>query len=167
MKVIILAVALSLQVSHVTTFYIVRHAEKVDNSDNPSLSRPGKERSFTLKNLLKNKGIDNIFVSNFLRTQQTAGYLARSLHITPKKYQNTDEGNEILVRKLVSFTGNHSILIVGHTNNIPAIIDSLMGSQQHIVIAENDFDNMYIITIKNGAPTRRKLKVTTYGNPSP
>ena len=167
MKVIILAVALSLQVSHVTTFYIVRHAEKVDNSDNPSLSRPGKERSFTLKNLLKNKGIDNIFVSNFLRTQQTAGYLARSLHITPKKYQNTDEGNEILVRKLVSFTGNHSILIVGHTNNIPAIIDSLMGSQQHIVIAENDFDNMYIITIKNGAPTRRKLKVTSYGNPSP
>ena len=102
-----------------------------------------------------------------MRTQQTAGYLARSLHITPKKYQNTDEGNEILVRKLVSFTGNHSILIVGHTNNIPAIIDSLMGSQQHIVIAENDFDNMYIITIKNGAPTRRKLKVTTYGNPSP
>lgn len=167
MKIIILAAALSLQVSHVTTFYIVRHAEKVDNSDNSPLSGAGKERAIVLKNLLKNKGIDNIFVSNFLRTQQTAAYLARSLHKTPKRYRNTDEGNQILVKELLSFTGNHSILIVGHTNNIPIIIDSLMGSPQHIAIPENDFDNMYIITIKNGVVPARKLKVTTYGNPSP
>jgi hypothetical protein len=60
-------------------------------------------------------------------------------------------------------TGDKGILIVGHTNILSAIIFGLCG-QNITPIAENDYDNIYIITINNGNKTLQQL---TYGKPSP
>jgi broad specificity phosphatase PhoE len=58
-------------------YYLVRHAEKQDptNADTP-ISVAGQKRAVALKKVLETKHIQNIIVSQFIRTQQTAKPLA-------------------------------------------------------------------------------------------
>ena len=58
------------------TFYVVLHGEKVDNSANPPVSVLGQERAEDLKTELANKGITEIYSTNYLRTKNTVKPLA-------------------------------------------------------------------------------------------
>ncbi len=55
----------------VTTVYISRHAEKLKATANTPLSASGQIRATKLAHILKDEGIDAVFVTEFLRTQQT------------------------------------------------------------------------------------------------
>jgi 2,3-bisphosphoglycerate-dependent phosphoglycerate mutase len=65
-----------------STFYVVRHAEKVDNSTNPLLSEDGKERAKDLTRKLVNKNISLIYSTDYLRTKNTAKPLADAMAIS-------------------------------------------------------------------------------------
>jgi broad specificity phosphatase PhoE len=56
-----------------STFYMIRHGEKVDNSANPPLSVLGQERAEDLKSELANKGVAEIYSTNYLRTKNIQG----------------------------------------------------------------------------------------------
>lgn len=146
----------------VKKYYLVRHAEKQDatNADTP-ISVEGQKRAVALKNFLETKQIQNIIVSQFIRTQQTAKPLADALHISPAVIANTNITAAII--RLAHFSNS---LLVGHTDNVPAIIKKITG---HIVtINEDDYDNLFIITIKkNLFFTTQNLTRTTYGATSP
>ena len=72
-KIIILVLFLT---SCKSTFYVVRHGEKVDNSANPPLSELGKARAEDLKKTLADKGISMIYSTNYIRTKTTTQPLA-------------------------------------------------------------------------------------------
>ena len=144
------------------TYYLVRHAEKEDlNDPDTPISAIGRERAIALKNTLQAKNIKNIIVSQFIRTRQTAKPLEDALHIT----HTVIDVNNVpgVITRLEHFTNS---LVVGHTNTIPAIIKRITG--RTVSIAENDFDNLFIITITQFLFIKRKtLTKTTYGLASP
>ncbi|MBK8922913.1 MAG: histidine phosphatase family protein [Saprospirales bacterium] len=153
-------------------YYIVRHAEKATPPSNPDTQTPltpaGRDRAEALCDTLRSKNIGKIFESQYVRTQQTAEPTQTALGITPVQYNNP-AGTADLVTQLRATTSN--VLVVGHTNNIPGIIEGLTGGAvpaADIVIPDSDYDNLFVVRrnrCKN--PDRYTLYRRTYGLPSP
>ncbi len=147
-----------------TKYYIVRHAEKLNNTDTSSISLNGKLRSEALKAYLINKNIKKIYASIYKRTQQTAQPLADALGEQIILY--SPDSTLAFAEQLKNLSGT-SVLVVGHTNNIPEIIE-ILSDDTIGPIPENDFDNLYIVEIKRDLVwVSRYLTNTTYGAPSP
>ena len=147
-----------------TTYYLVRHAEKAcDDCTVCGLSAEGIARAEVLSDYLSERGIDTILASQCLRTQHTARPLAERLQKTVGVYQTGQLTS--MINTLKSFNDARQILIVGHSNQIPVIIDSL--SHQQVTIAEDDYDNLFIIKKRQFFRTTVSLKKLTYGEMSP
>ncbi len=151
----------------INTYYLVRHAEKQDpNNPDTSISAVGRKRAIALKNILKDKNIKNIIVSQFIRTQQTAKPLEDTIHKTPVIIVVGSDINDNVLKVKNNLEHFSNSLVVGHTNNIPAIIKKITGDI--VSIAENDYDNLFIITVTDFILfKRKKLTSTTYGVASP
>lgn len=149
-------------------YYLVRHAEKQDPADNDTpISAIGRDRAEALKNTLINRNINHIIVSQYLRTKQTAMPLSVAIHINETEIaldNNHVNANVALVKTSLNQFNNS--LVVGHTDNIPAIIRSITG--KIVSIPSDDFDNLFIITIKDYFFYKKiRLTKTTYGRHSP
>jgi phosphohistidine phosphatase SixA len=149
-----------------STYYIVRHAEKrLNEGDNPALTQQGMKRAQDLNTYFGNNKPNKIFVSTFLRTQLTAAPTATAAVITPViiKQNNTDSLNLFILG--LHLIDRKKVLVVSHTDAIPKIIKGLC-NVDIVPIAENDYDNLYIIRLK-----KKKLvklfTATTYGDASP
>lgn len=147
-----------------TTFYLVRHAEKADSTRDTPLSAAGHARAEALRDMLGAENISQVFVTNYLRTQQTAAPLATQLGIIPTEIYGNQ--TEQLIEELKGINGGN-ILVVGHSNTIPVIIDSLMKSPQNVTITETDFDDLFKVKIKKGNNGIREFTQLTYGEPTP
>lgn len=145
------------------TFYIVRHAEK-DTGNNPVISAIGKERAGDLYRVLKNKKIGLVMVTQYRRTGMTADSLRIYNNIDSIQYAADATGDKLL-EAVQQRTGNaNNILIVGHSNTLPAIIRKLgVASYTIKELPETAFDNLFIVTIKKG---KAKLKQLKYGKPA-
>jgi len=130
----------------VTTVILVRHAEKNNEPDNPNpnLSPAGHERAQELARLLSNAGVTAIYASQYVRTQQTVQPTANQMRLPVVQIdaRNTDE----LVQQISTKNRGGVVLIAGHNNTVPAAIAAL-GGGSFPVIPENEFDNMFIVTI--------------------
>ncbi|HSV62599.1 MAG TPA: phosphoglycerate mutase family protein [Chthoniobacterales bacterium] len=127
-----------------STIFIVRHAEKAQNSgDDPDLSEAGRARAESLANLLKDASISAIYTSELKRTQQTAAPIAKILHLEPTVIAAKDRA--ALLAKLKDSSGN--VLVVGHSNTIPDLIEAL-GVATPISIADNDYDNLFVVVLE-------------------
>ena len=142
------------------TFYIVRHAEK-DTGNNPAISAAGKKRAGDLYRELKNKKIDLIFVSQFRRTGMTADSLRMYKKIDTVHYI-ADASGELLFKKINERAQSaKNILIVGHSNTLPAIIRragvALFANKE---IADHEYDNLFIVKQNKG---KAVLQAKKYG----
>lgn len=146
-----------------TRYYLVRHAEKQDDSPNSLLSPTGLARADILLDSLLGKGIDQVFASTVQRTRQTAQPLAAALGLSLTIYRpDTVAGFVASLKKL----RNKDVLIVGHSNNIPEIVQGLSG--ESVTIADNDYDNLFMVKITRAwGQTAVSLTKTTYGPASP
>lgn len=149
-------------------YYLVRHAEKQDPADpDTPISAIGRDRAEALKNTLINRNINHIIVSQYIRTKQTAMPLSVAIHINETEIaldSNHVNANVALVKTSLNQFNNS--LVVGHTDNIPAIIRKITGNI--VTIAADDFDNLFIITVTDFIFYKRKrLTRTTYGVTSP
>ena len=70
--------------------FLVRHADRLDWSEDTRLSKAGEERARRLAALLKDAGITTIYTTEFQRTQKTAEPLAQILNIRPMIFHHTD-----------------------------------------------------------------------------
>ena len=155
----------------VTTFFLVRHAEKADvQAADPPLSEAGKLRAEALARLLQSAGVKAIYTSQFLRTRQTAEPLARRLGLTAGsvplnvKMSNPREVSDESIQELVGKAEAHaggSVLIVGHSNSIPAVIKKL-GGDVVPKIDESRFDDLFIVTVY--AKGHARVVHLKYGN---
>ena len=160
MKLIII-IALFLSCSPpATTYYFVRHAEKAcEDCNTCGLSAAGMLRSQALADYLERKGIDTIFASQCLRTQHTAQPLSGSLSEPVSIYQTNQLTSFIQKLKTIP---SRQVLVVGHSNQIPVMIDSL--THEKIFIGEDEYDNLYIVKKKGLFTTVTNLKAWKYGN---
>src|ERR1043166_6809469 len=103
----------------ITTFILVRHAEKVaDGSQDPELSQAGIERSIKLAELLKNTKIDAVYSTNFKRTRNTVSAVAKEKSLETKLYESSKPAE---IDRMISENTGKTILVVGHSNTIPGI----------------------------------------------
>ncbi|MFT3680028.1 MAG: phosphoglycerate mutase family protein [Ferruginibacter sp.] len=146
-----------------TTIYIVRHAEKLSGKD-PLLTEAGNTRAGDLMRTLKDKKVDRIYVTEYKRTQNTADSLRIQLDIDTVQI-NADTTCSSLFTAISSKNDwSKKILIVTHSNIIPKIIYKLgITSFPQENIPDTEFDNLYIISIKNKKPVLGHVK---YGKSS-
>lgn len=133
-----------------TTMIFVRHAEKdLSVADDPPLSEAGRERVAELTRQLVDAdviaGVDAIYATPFRRTQQTAQPLADALNLPINTYDAED--TEAVLDTILERHKGKIIFVVGHSNTIPALIANLGASKQVPPINENEYDNIYIISI--------------------
>ena len=125
-----------------STVFIVRHAEKANDSKDAELSETGRARAETLANMLRDSKISAIYTTEFKRTGQTAAPLAKALGLTVTTLPS--ENRAALVAKLRTSTANS--LVVGHGNTIPDIIKAL-GISEPVNISESDYDNLFVVLL--------------------
>ena len=133
---------------------IVRHAERADagmasKETDPLLSEVGTARAGRLSTVLADAGIKAIYVTQYKRTQDTARPLADRLKITPELMPVSVDA---LTDRLKSRHASDIVLIVGHSDTIPAIIKALGGPV--VTIPDNDFDNIFFMVPATGLMTR-------------
>lgn len=133
-----------------TTIIFVRHAEKAATpADDPGLSAAGQVRVAELTRQLVDAdvvaGVDAIYSTPFRRTQETARPIADALDLPVNTY-DADDVEPILEHILKQHKGK-IILVVAHSNTLPVLIANLGASKKVPPIAENEYDNIYIISI--------------------
>lgn len=108
------------------TAYVVRHAEAEQNdSRDPVLTQAGVVRANALRDRLQGAGIDAIFSTAYIRTRETAAPLAAALDLPVQIYDARDPAT--LVQDLYANHRGRRVLIVGHSNTVPAVIEALGG----------------------------------------
>lgn len=132
---------------NVRTVFLVRHAEKASTAADAPLSPDGEKRAQCLAATLKDAGIKQIYVTDVLRTQQTAAPLAKALKIKPTILPAKDSNGLI---KNLAYAGGGNILVVGHSDTVPFVIARLQGGTV-APIGENEFDRMFVMTIAEAA----------------
>ena len=133
-----------------TTVIFVRHAEKAaEPADDPGLSSTGLRRVGELTRQLKDAdviaGIDAVYSTPFRRTEETARPIAEALDLPLNHYDAAD--TEAIMDYIVKEHKGKIILVVGHSNTLPALIGNMGASKRVPPIAENEYDNIYIVSI--------------------
>lgn len=140
----------------VTTFILIRHAEKVnDGTPDPELTEEGVTRANSLVTLLKETHVDAIYSTAFKRTTNTVIPLSQAKNIPIQNYE-AFKGDEI-DKMLKNYPGG-TIAVVGHSNNIPWIANYLIGKETYKTFDDSDYDNVLIVTITN----KRKISKTVW-----
>jgi broad specificity phosphatase PhoE len=127
-----------------TVIYLMRHAEKADQSANPNLSEAGVLRAQNWAVILQGVAFDAFYSTNYNRTLQTIGPTAESNAQTVVTY-NPDN---FALADVVADHFGQNVLIVGHSNTIPELINQYLGEDVYPLIDENAFGNLYKITIQ-------------------
>ena len=127
------------------TVILVRHSERVPGND-PSIpiNEAGRCRAKVLAGILSDAKVKSIYTSELARTQQTAEPLAQRLSIKPEVVPAKDI--DALVTKLRARTEEGTVLVVGHSNTIPAIVERLSGETEP-PIGEGEYDRMFVVTL--------------------
>ncbi len=161
--VIVLLLAWFFESQSTTTIVFVRHAEKVIGVDDPGLTAAGKARARELSRIMQivdvDRGVDEIFATQFKRTQETVRPLAMTLGKEILPYDASDTVG-VLQTILSDHRGKIS-LVAAHSNTIRPMIEELGGSKLLPDIDENEYDNIYVVVI----PWFGKVKTLrfTYG----
>lgn len=133
-----------------TAIFIVRHAEKATmQGDDPGLNDVGRQRAEELARLVQfaevEESIDNVFVSQYRRSIDTAAPLIRETGVPVNEYRAED--SKSLVRELLNNHRGKTVLVVAHSNTVGEIA-ALLGSRKALPeMTEDDYDDIYLITI--------------------
>jgi phosphohistidine phosphatase SixA len=148
----------------VTTVILVRHAEKNIEPNNPDvdLSPAGQARGQEIARIFGDAGVNTIYATQYKRTQQTVKPLADKLGLPVNQVNSRNTAD--LVAQIRAQHSGQVIFIAGHNNTVPEIVSAL-GGPTFPIIPENEFDNLYIVTVyRTGKAKVVKLK---YGTASP
>jgi len=132
-----------------TVVVLARHAEKdVSSIQDPPLSAEGEQRAEHLAQMFgRGKGvgkIDAIYVSDARRSQQTAAPLAERLGKQVIVVPAADTKG--LVSRVMHEHDGDAVLIVGHSNTVPALIHEL-GDIDVPPIGDDEYDTLYVLSI--------------------
>lgn len=151
-----------------SVFYVVRHGEKVDNSANPQLSELGQQRAEDLKKTLTDKHISQIYSTNYFRTKNTAKPLSDAIGVPIVLYTPSPaDSMRAFVEKLKKIKGKN-VLVVGHSNTTKFVVNGLLERDTlRTDIADNDYDNLYIVKRQFFPARKMRFFAKTYGKTSP
>jgi 2,3-bisphosphoglycerate-dependent phosphoglycerate mutase len=133
------------QTEKITTFILVRHAEKAsDGTNDPDLKPEGVKRSESFTTLFGKADITAIYSTNYKRTRNTVIPLANAKGITVETYSTMKVAE---LRSLLTKHEGGTIIIAGHSNTIPEIANALIGEKKFEQFADDDYGNILVISV--------------------
>ena len=149
-----------------TVVLIVRHAERAPGSGDVPISDAGHARALALAELGKVAGVSAIITTQLQRTRQTAAPLAEALGITPVVVNTQSDVAKHAgdVANAVRQQAGGTVLVVGHSNTVPAIVAAL-GGPKFPDLCEPEYDALItmILDAEGGVRTVR----TRFGAATP
>ena len=130
----------------VTTYYFIRHAEKlrIDITDkNPKLNYEGVKRADAWKEVFTNVKLDAVYSTDYNRTKLTAKPTADSKHLPIFLYDPKDMYSESFQHK----TKGKAVLVVGHSNTTHIFANKVLGRDEYNQINDDNNSNLYIVSV--------------------
>jgi broad specificity phosphatase PhoE len=150
--------------SKTTLVILVRHAEKAaEPAADPPLTEAGVARAQALVRALANVRVDAVITTELVRTRETARPLTEARGISPEiVHTAARDAHAKAVADAVRAHAGQAVLVVGHSNTIPAIIAAL-GGPKLPDICDTQYSNLFVLAVGEG---RADLVVSSYGAPS-
>ncbi len=139
----------------ITTVILVRHAEKIegDNPD-PDLTEKGTERSRQLSEFLKEVKLDAIYSTDLIRTRATVDPISSERNIRVRIYEPS--ALEAFGQLIATRHRGQTILISGHSNTTPALINVLTGENTYQNLSDSEYDWVFILDMTSLGNARVK-----------
>jgi broad specificity phosphatase PhoE len=133
--------------------FVVRHGEKTSDKQE-LLTDAGRARAQRLEAMLRSAGISAIYSTDTERTRGTVQPLADALGLKIELY---DTGASMsgavdarpFVEKLKRDHPRDVVLIAGHSNTIPNLLETL-GCEEKISLAADEYDNLFVVVPRAG-----------------
>ena len=155
---IFLSLTLISYAQEITTYYFIRHAEKlrIDKTDkNPNLNFNGYKRAEAWKDVFSDVPFDAIYSTDYNRTKLTAKPTATSKNLPILLYNP----NTMYSEAFQNNTKGKTVLVVGHSNTTNVFVNKILGIEKYNEINDNNNSNLYIVTISNGKSSSILLKI--------
>jgi broad specificity phosphatase PhoE len=148
------------QLGSAATIIVIRHADRSSTMSADALLSPaGEERSRQLSGVLKDAKIQRIYVTDVRRTQQTAEPIAAQLHLKPIVIAKQDI--DALVSQLRKAGHDETVLVVGHADTVPLIIERLGGGSVP-AMRDDEYDRLTVLFLAPGG--KAQVLTLRYGN---
>ena len=141
-----------------TTILVVRHAEKVAGTDrDPSISEAGQRRARALVDVAGDARVAAVYTSQTKRTRETAQPLAdrSGVPVTVVEAGGGDGRQKAaeLASRILSKHRGETVLVVGHSNTVPQIVEALSGTQVP-AIEDHEYDHLFVVVVPATGPAR-------------
>ncbi|MFD2532276.1 SixA phosphatase family protein [Gracilimonas halophila] len=136
-----------------TTLIFVRHAEKQDDGTrDPSLTEIGEKRAQKLSELITSSyNVSAIYSTGYKRTQQTAFPTSEVLNLSINEYQLSNPDS--LIRSIIELHKGEHVLIVGHSNSTPTLVNAAINENRFEKLDESVYDNIFEVNIDETGET--------------
>ena len=134
--------------------FVTRHAEKslTVPGDAAPLLPEGNARARTLARMLADAGISELITTDAVRSGQTGAPFAERTGLKPQVM--TREEEVAFAARLRQKPDGKDRLIVGHTRNIPRILEALgvPGGGEIKLDPDTDYDNLFVVQMYPDRP---------------
>ncbi|CAL2063668.1 phosphoglycerate mutase family protein [Tenacibaculum sp. 190524A05c] len=144
--------------SETTTYYLIRHTDKVltnKGDRDPDLTKKGYLRAQKWAEVLSDVKFDMVYSSNYKRTIETAKPTAKANNIGINFY-NPKKSYDKAFQKA---TKGKTVLIVGHSNSTPSFVNKILGESKYVEIDESNYTNLYIVNVNKESKNSTLLHV--------
>ena len=153
---LLLCLALSATVgAQPSAVILVRHAEKAATPANdPVLTAAGTQRALDLASALGDAHVSAIITTQFERTKATAKPVADAAKLTPIIVPaSSDLAAHVnaVVAAVASRPAGDIVLVVGHSNTIPAIIAALGGPKMP-ELCDAQYGSLFVLQLRSNGP---------------
>ncbi len=135
--------------SNQTQIYILRHTEKIDNSEDPGLSIAGEKRAAYWRKVLQYIQFDQILATNYKRNSETASIIAQGFNTKIEFYHPMS----FEVLEFIAKVKGQTVLIIGHSNTIPDMANRILGESIYDPLSHKDYNKLILITINEDGST--------------
>ena len=147
---------------------LARHGEKAAGpAGNPALSAAGEARAAALDSALAGTRVTAVFVTEFTRTMRTGLPVAVRRHlraqVIPVRGDSLAHARAVVAALRARPRGD-AVLVVEHSNTIPAIIAAL-GGPALPELCRNEYASLFVLVLERGRPPR--LIRSRFGAPDP
>lgn len=149
-----------------TTIYLIRHAEKAaDGTADPELSDAGMERAQKWGKYFDDKNISTYCTTVYKRAKMTALEISSTFAKMPEPgternfKMKTYDPMTFSLKDLSEKLKGENIVIIGHSNTIPTLVNNFIGERKYPDIQESEFGNLYIIKITGDKITHEMVQL--------
>ena len=140
-----------------TVVIVVRHAEKASSSPqdpDPPLSEAGAARAQRLKDVAGAAEVAAVYTTQFRRTRDTAAVLGVPVVPVEITRDNAATYAASVAKEILSKHKGKTVMVVGHSNTTPQMVEALSGRRVPPLDDARDFDALYVVVIPDAGPPR-------------